>query len=80
MHDYYRRKAEEVILELIKGIEKGATLNWVPGCLREMLEHNKLLLFPLPLYVEYDSYHYGILCSTSSISTVSLLDCSSAIA
>lgn len=49
MHDYYRRKAEEVILELIKGIEKGVTLNWVPGCLREMLvEHNKLLLFPLP--------------------------------
>jgi len=44
MHDYYRRRAEGVILEFIRGIKKRASLNWALGCLREMLEHGMLSL------------------------------------
>jgi len=44
MHDYYRRRAEGVILGFIRGIKKGASLNWALGCLREMLKHGMLSL------------------------------------
>jgi len=42
MRDYHRRRAEGVVLEFIRGIKKGASLNWALGCLREILEHGKL--------------------------------------
>ena len=42
MHDYYRRRAEGVILEFIRGTKKDASLNWALGCLREMLKQDKL--------------------------------------
>ena len=42
IRDYYRRRAEGVILEFIRGIKKRASLNWALSCLREMLEHGKL--------------------------------------
>jgi len=44
MRDYYRRRAEGVILEFIRGVRKGASLSWALGCLKEMLEHGKISL------------------------------------
>ena len=42
--EYFKKTAEGVILEYIRGIRKKAPLNWALGSLREMTEHEKLSL------------------------------------
>lgn len=40
--EYFKKTAEGVILEHIRGIREKATLRWALGSLKEMIEHGKL--------------------------------------
>lgn len=42
--EYFKKTAERVILEYIRGLKKRATLNWVLGVLRKMIEYKNFSL------------------------------------